>query len=56
MLILKVNVKKNQSDAEQGSVDLADFHITYTVFRADSRGAIRFSKIFIATVLFVPPV
>ena len=30
---------------KQGSVDLADFHIYSTVFHADSRGAICFSKI-----------
>ena len=42
---LRVNVSIIQSDAEQGSVDLADFHIYSTVFHADSRGAIRFSKI-----------
>ena len=35
--------KSIQSDAEQGSVDLADFHIYSTVFHVDSHGAIRFS-------------
>ena len=40
---LRVNVSIIQSDAEQGSVDLADFHIYCSVFHADSRGAIRFS-------------
>ena len=41
--LLRVNVSIIQSDAEQGSVDLADFHIYCSVFHADSRGAIRFS-------------
>ena len=41
--ILRVNVRTIQSGAEQGSVDLADFHVYSTVFHADSRGAIRFS-------------
>ena len=41
---LRVNVRIIQSGAEQGSVDLADFHIYSSVFHADSRGAIRFSK------------
>ena len=40
---LRVNASIIQSDAEQGSVDLADFHIYSTVFHADSHGAIRFS-------------
>ena len=40
---LRVNVRTIQSGAEQGSVDLADFHVYSTVFHADSRGAIRFS-------------
>ena len=40
---LRVNVRIIQSDAEQGSVDLTDFHIHCSVFHADSRGAIRFS-------------
>ena len=40
---LRVNVSIIQSDAEQGSVDLADFHIYSTVFHADSHGTIRFS-------------
>ena len=37
-----MNVSIIQSDAEQGSLHLADFHISYTVFHTDSRGAIRF--------------
>ena len=41
--VLRVNVRIIQSGAEQGSVDLADFHIYCSVFHADSRGAIRFS-------------
>ena len=40
---LRVNVRTIQSDAEQGSLDLADFHIYCSVFHADSHGAIRFS-------------
>ena len=46
MLDLRVNVSIIQSDAEQGFVDLADFHIYGTVFHADSRGAICFSQIY----------
>ena len=42
---LRVNVRIIQSGEEQGSVDLADFHIFCSVFHADSRDAIRFSKI-----------
>ena len=38
---LRVNVSIIQSDAEQGFVDLADFHI-YSSFSHDFRGAIRF--------------
>ena len=41
--ILRVNVRTIQSGAEQGSVDLTDFHIYCSVFHADSRGAIHFS-------------
>ena len=41
---LRVNVSIIQSDAEQGSLDLADFHIFCSVFHADHRGAIRFSQ------------
>ena len=41
--LLRVNVRIIQSGAEQGSVDLADFHVYSTVFHADFRGAIRFS-------------
>ena len=41
--ILRVNVRIIQSGAEQGPVDLADFHIYCSVFHADSRSAIRFS-------------
>ena len=37
-----MNVRTIQSGAEQGSVDLIDFHIYCSVFHADSRGAIRF--------------
>ena len=40
---LRVNVSIIQSDAEQGSLDLADFDIFCSVFHADSHGAIRFS-------------
>ena len=43
VIILRVNVRIIQSGAEQGSVDLADFHIYSTVFHADSHGTIRFS-------------
>ena len=43
LFTLRVNVSKDQSSADQGSVDLADFHIYSTVFHADSHGAIRFS-------------
>ena len=43
LFFLRVNVRIIQSGAEQGSVDLADFHIYSTVFHADSRSAIRFS-------------
>ena len=41
--VLRVNVSKDQSRLDQGSVDLADFHRVCSVFHADSRGAIRFS-------------
>ena len=41
--LLRVNVRTIQSSAEQGFVNLADFHIYSTVFYADSRSAIRFS-------------
>ena len=40
---LRVNVSKDQIRLDQGSVDLADFHICCSVFHADSRGAIHFS-------------
>ena len=40
---LRVNVRIIQSGAEQGFLDLADFHISCSVFHADSRDAIRFS-------------
>ena len=40
---LRVNVTKDQSRCFQGSVDLADFHMSCSVFYADSHGAIRFS-------------
>ena len=33
--ILRVNIRIIQSGAEQGSVDLADFHIFCSVFHAD---------------------
>ena len=42
-LKLRVNVRTSQSGAEQGSVDLADFRIYYSVFHADSRSTICFS-------------
>ena len=42
-IALRVNVRIIQSGAEQGSVDLADLHISCSVFHADSRDAIRFS-------------
>ena len=35
---------KDRSRLDQGSVDLADFHIYYSIFHADHRGAISFSK------------
>ena len=41
---LRVDVRTIQSGAEQGFVDLVDFHIYSTIFHADSRGAIRFSQ------------
>ena len=40
---LRVNVSIIQSDAEQGSVDLADFDMFCSVFHADHHGDIRFS-------------
>ena len=43
LVCLRVNVSIIQSDAEQGSVDLADSHMYCSIFHADSRGAIRFS-------------
>ena len=42
--LLRVNVSIIQSDAEQGSVDLADFHIYCSVFYANHHGPISFSR------------
>ena len=44
LMRLRVNVRIIQSGAEQGPIDLSDLHVYSTVFHADSRGAIRFSK------------
>ena len=53
---LRVDIGTIQSGVEQGSLDLADFHIYCSVFHANSRGARRFSKIFYSKkVFFVPP-
>ena len=41
--VLRVNVSIIQSDAEQGSADLADFHIYCSDFYADSHGMVYFS-------------
>ena len=41
--LLRVNVSIIQSDAEQGSIDLANFHMYSTVFHADHRGVVYFS-------------
>ena len=43
IIVLRVNVRIIQSGAEQGSVDLIDFHMSCSVFYADSRSAIHFS-------------
>ena len=43
LISLRVNVRTIQSGAEQGSVDLADFHIYCSVFYADSHSVFCFS-------------
>ena len=45
LVSLRVNVRTIQSGAEQGSVDLADFHICCSVFHTESLGKASFSKI-----------
>ena len=41
---------ESQSSVEQEFTDLADFEICYTVFHADSHGAVRFSRKWITVV------